>query len=65
SSAIPVATSGGLAGRPPVAVPDRPGAFVAGDWVGPEGHLADASLASAEAAARAAVAHLGRLPVVR
>ena len=46
----------GLAGRPPVEVPGLRGVFVAGDWVGPVGMLADASLASAEAAARAAVA---------
>lgn len=63
-SAIPVASGGGLAGRPSVQVPGRPGVLVAGDWVGSEGHLADASLASAEAAARAAVAHISRLPVV-
>ncbi len=48
----------GLAGRPPVSVAGHPGLFVAGDWVGPHGMLADASLASAEAAARAAVDHL-------
>jgi len=41
----------GLAGRPGVAVPGVPGAFVAGDWVGPEGILLDASLASASEAA--------------
>jgi len=64
-SAIATAEGGGLAGRPDVAVPGRPGTFVAGDWVGPEGHLGDAVLASARAAALAAVAHLDRLPVVR
>jgi glycine/D-amino acid oxidase-like deaminating enzyme len=40
----------GLAGRPPVVVPDSPGVFVAGDWVGSEGWLADCSLASGERA---------------
>jgi len=45
----------GLAGRPPVAVPGRSGVFVAGDWVGPIGLLADASLASGFAAGEAAV----------
>ena len=46
---------GGLIGRPPVTVPNREGAFVAGDWVGPIGHLCDASIASgADAGARAA-----------
>lgn len=66
-TAIPVAAHGGLAGRPDVDVlarlGDRPGVFVAGDWVGPEGHLADAVLASARAAAVAAVHHVERLPV--
>jgi phytoene dehydrogenase-like protein len=56
-TALPAAAAGGLAGRPPVAAADRPGAFVAGDWVGPVGMLSDASLASAAAAARAATAH--------
>jgi hypothetical protein len=32
-------------------VPDAPDAFVVGDWVGPEGMLLDASLASAGRAA--------------
>ncbi|HTZ10385.1 MAG TPA: hypothetical protein VMB72_15035, partial [Acidimicrobiales bacterium] len=44
----------GLAGRPPVAVPGRPGVFVAGDWVGPVGLLADAALDSGRAAGEAA-----------
>ena len=68
-TAIPVASNGGLAGRPDVDVlarlADRPGVFVAGDWVGPEGHLADAVLASARAAALAAVHHVERSPVSR
>jgi phytoene dehydrogenase-like protein len=49
---LPAAESGGTAGRPGPAVPDVPGLFVAGDWVGPEGQLADAALASGRAAAR-------------
>jgi phytoene dehydrogenase-like protein len=53
SHALPLAASGGLAGRPGPRVPGAAGLFVAGDWVGPEGLLADASLASARAAARA------------
>ena len=64
-SAIATAASGGLAGRPPVAVPDRNGVFVVGDWVGPKGHLADAVLASATAAADATIAHLSTLRRVR
>ena len=44
----------GFAGRPQVAVPDVPGLFVAGDWVGDQGLLTDAVLASARAAGVAA-----------
>lgn len=39
--------------RPGPAVPGAPGLFVAGDWVGDEGVNADASVASARAAAEA------------
>ena len=59
ANALPLATEGGLAGRPGVVVPERPGFFVAGDWIGPEGQLADASLASARAAAAAAASRPG------
>jgi phytoene dehydrogenase-like protein len=55
--ALPVAGRG-LAGRAEVAVPDVPGLFLAGDWVGAEGMLADASLASARRAARLAAGAL-------
>ena len=51
---VPQAAAGGLAGRPGPEVPDLPGVLVAGDWVGPSGLLADAALASAVAAGRAA-----------
>ncbi len=68
SSSIPLASQGGFAGRPDVdalaRLADRPGTFVAGDWVGPEGHLADAVFASARSAAMAAVHHVERQPVV-
>ena len=47
----------GFAGRPSVAVLNAPGVFLAGDWVGPRGLLADASFASGESAATAAIAH--------
>jgi len=53
SNAVVTAATGGLPGRPGPAVPGVSGLFVAGDWVGPEGMLADASLASARRAARA------------
>jgi phytoene dehydrogenase-like protein len=49
--AIATAAGGGFAGRPGPRVPDAPGVFVVGDWVGAEGMLLDASLASAERAA--------------
>lgn len=51
-NALPTAAGGGLAGRPGPEVPDVNGLYVAGDWVGPSGMLADASLASARSAAR-------------
>lgn len=54
------ADHGGLAGRPDVAVPDMNGVFVAGDWVGPEGMLLDAALASAKRAALACAAAVQR-----
>ena len=44
--ALPDCTRGGLLGRPACASP-VPGVWYAGDWVGPEGHLADAAAASA------------------
>ncbi|MGH1488736.1 MAG: FAD-dependent oxidoreductase [Acidimicrobiales bacterium] len=52
----PLAKNGGLAGRPPVTVAGRPGIYVAGDWVGGTGLLADASAASAAEAVTAIVA---------
>lgn len=57
--ALPEAASAGLAGRPDVASAGRPGIFLAGDWVGAEGMLADASAASADRAAALVLAHLG------
>ena len=56
--ALPTPDGGGLAGRPRIDAAGRPGVWIAGDWVGPDGFLADASLVSGEAAARAALAHL-------
>jgi phytoene dehydrogenase-like protein len=46
----------GFAGRPSPAVPDVPGLFVAGDWVGDRGLLSDAVFASARAAGTAGTA---------
>jgi phytoene dehydrogenase-like protein len=58
--ALPEAAHGGLRGRPGPQVADVPGLYVAGDWVGPEGLLADASLSSARAAATAILSGEGR-----
>jgi phytoene dehydrogenase-like protein len=52
ANAIAMAESGGTTGRPSPRVKDVPGLFIAGDWVGKEGLLADASLRSAKEAAR-------------
>jgi phytoene dehydrogenase-like protein len=52
---LPRADRGGLRGRPAVTATGMPGVFLAGDWVGPVGLLADASLASAREAATAAL----------
>ncbi len=50
----------GLAGRPTVAINDLPGVYVAGDWVGPDGLLSDAALASGRVAGRAAADQVAR-----
>jgi len=50
-NALVTAAAGGVRGRPGPAVPDIEGVYVAGDWVGPVGGLADTSLASAKHAA--------------
>lgn len=52
TNAVPLAATGGLRGRPATAVTGAPGLYVAGDWVGSEGMLVDAALASARRAAR-------------
>ena len=51
SNALVTAEGGGLAGRAPATLPGLRGLCLAGDWVGPEGMLADAALASAKRAA--------------
>lgn len=55
---LPLASEGGLAGRPTVEVADHPGVLLAGDWVGGDGLLADAAAASGRAAASLAAAHV-------
>lgn len=52
-TAIATPETGGLVGRP--AVDRGDGLFLAGDWVGPEGWLVDAAIASGAAAAAAAL----------
>lgn len=54
--ALPTAERGGLAGRPRVDALEstRPGLYLAGDWVGPEGWLVDGAFASGRDAGRAA-----------
>ncbi|MBS1786182.1 MAG: NAD(P)/FAD-dependent oxidoreductase [Acidobacteria bacterium] len=54
-NALATAKQGGLSGRPGPAVPGIEGLFVAGDWVGTEGWLADASVASGKHAAQLAI----------
>lgn len=58
---VPAVTRGGLAGRPRVADSGLPGVFVAGDWVGPDGLLADAAMASGYAAALEALRYSDRV----
>lgn len=64
-SALATARSGGYGGRPAADATGRPDVFLAGDWVGPTGHLVDASLASAKHAAQLAVLALERRPALR
>lgn len=52
---LPHAARGGLAGRTPGAVDGIANLWLAGDWVGPTGMLADASFASGRAAAHGAL----------
>jgi phytoene dehydrogenase-like protein len=51
SSLLPAAADGGYGGRPGHRVPGVATLYLAGDWVGPEGYLLDASLASARTTA--------------
>ncbi|MCH5586382.1 FAD-dependent oxidoreductase [Shimazuella sp. AN120528] len=51
------ANRGGLSGRPSVKVEGLPNLFIAGDWVGDEGQLAQASFASARQVVRAIVSN--------
>jgi phytoene dehydrogenase-like protein len=57
--AMPTPATGGLAGRPGVVDTGHEGVFVAGDWLGGDGHQADAALSTGEAAGRRAAEHAG------
>jgi len=52
TNALVAATDGGMSGRVDVDGLGIPGLAIAGDWVGPEGMLADAALSSARRAAQ-------------
>ncbi|MBO0858338.1 MAG: NAD(P)/FAD-dependent oxidoreductase [Chloracidobacterium sp.] len=56
SNALVTSAQGGLTGRPHPEVLGVKGLYVAGDWVGPVGMLADASMASAKMAAETIIA---------
>jgi hypothetical protein len=56
ANAFPTAAGGGLRGRPRVDALDLPNVFIAGDWIGPEGLIADAASSSGEAAGQRALA---------
>lgn len=56
--AIPMIDTRGTQDRPDTAVVGRPGIFLAGDWVGRQGQLVDASAASGRTAAAAAIGSL-------
>jgi phytoene dehydrogenase-like protein len=51
SNALVTAIGGGFQGRPKSKIIEIPGLYVAGDWVGAEGMLVDASFSSAKEAA--------------
>jgi phytoene dehydrogenase-like protein len=63
--ATPSPATGGLAGRPGIDSTGLAGVYVAGDWVGPKGWLADGSLASGEAAGIAAARTAATADVAR
>lgn len=52
SNALVTAEQGGTPGRPDTRVPNTDNLYIVGDWVGPEGLLADASFSSAKRAAQ-------------
>lgn len=57
---LPAAAGGGLKGRPAAVLPQCDDVYLAGDWVGPTGMLADASVASGRRAAELILAQRGQ-----
>jgi phytoene dehydrogenase-like protein len=57
--ALPTVSSGGFAGRPGVSASGIANLYLAGDWIGDEGYLVDASMASARQAARLVLQNSG------
>jgi phytoene dehydrogenase-like protein len=62
ANTIPTAARGGLKGRPSVDVQEVAGLYLAGDWVGAEGTLGNAAVASAARAARLVIERRARVP---
>jgi protoporphyrinogen oxidase len=62
AGSTPRAVDGGLPGRPRVTDSGQPDVLLAGDWVGPEGLLADAAIASGHEAALRALRTIERTP---
>jgi len=60
AESLPLAAAGGTKARPHPRSAEVEGLYLAGDWVGDSGWLADASFASARAAAQACIADSAR-----
>ncbi len=63
--ALPTAAMGGLEGRPGVRAAGIANVYLAGDWIGSEGFLLDASMASAREAATALLGDRGSVGAPR
>lgn len=61
SHTVVTAARQGLQGRPGPEIPGTRHLYVGGDWVGPEGMLADAALARVRRAAVTILEHVGRV----
>jgi len=61
ATSFPTADAGGLPRRPAVDALGMPGLYLAGDWVGDEGMLADAAFAGAHRAAQSIIGSRQRL----